>query len=84
MVTTINRYGTKHTREQMLTGALDVAFDEGLSHLTFGSVAARTGVSDRTVVYYLPTKDDLISQVLLEVGSRLQVVLAVAFTGPGY
>jgi AcrR family transcriptional regulator len=74
--------GPKHTREQMLAGAVDVAFDEGLSHLTFGSVAARTGVSDRTVVYYLPTKDDLITQVLLEVGGRLQVVLAAAFTGP--
>jgi AcrR family transcriptional regulator len=74
--------GPKHTREQMLAGAVDVAFDEGLSHLTFGRVAARTGVSDRTVVYYLPTKDDLITQVLLEVGTRLQVVLAAAFTGP--
>jgi len=74
--------GPKHTREQMLAGALDVAFDEGLSRLTFGSVAARAGVSDRTVVYYLPTKDDLITQVLVEVGSRLQAVLAVAFTGP--
>ena len=74
--------GPKHTREQMLAGALDVAFDEGLSQLTFGRVAARLGVSDRTVVYYLPTKDDLVTQVLLEVGVRLQVVLAEAFTGP--
>jgi AcrR family transcriptional regulator len=74
--------GPKHTREQMLAGALDVAFDEGLSQLTFGRVAARIGVSDRTVVYYLPTKDDLVTQVLLEVGARLQVALASAFTGP--
>jgi AcrR family transcriptional regulator len=74
--------GPKHTREQMLAGALDVAFDEGLSQLTFGRVAARIGVSDRTVVYYLPTKGDLVTQVLLEVGTRLQAVLARAFTGP--
>ena len=66
----------------MLAGALAVALEEGLSHLTFGNVAARTGVSDRTVVYYLPTKDDLITHVLLEVGSQLQAVLAAAFTRP--
>jgi AcrR family transcriptional regulator len=66
----------------MLAGALDVAFDEGLSQLTFGKVAARAGVSDRTVVYYLPTKDDLITQVFLEVAGRLQIVLAAAFTVP--
>jgi len=74
--------GPRHTRDQMLAGALEVAFDEGLSQLTFGRVAARLGVSDRTVVYYLPTKDDLITQVLVEVGGQLQGVLNAAFTGP--
>ena len=42
------------------------------------------GVSDRIVVYYFPTKDDLITEVLLLVGVRLQGVLATAFTEPAH
>lgn len=72
--------GHKHSREQILAGALDAAVDDGLSRLTFGRVAKRLGVSDRIVVYYFPTKDDLITNVLLTVGAELQEVLARAFT----
>ena len=47
------------------------AFDEGLSCLTFGRVAKRIGVSDRIVVYYFPTKEDLVGGVLAAVGAEL-------------
>ena len=72
--------GHKHTREEILEGAVGVAFDDGLSKLTFGRVAARLGTSDRIVVYYFPSKSDLISAVLLAVGARLQVTLAPTLT----
>lgn len=72
--------GHKHSREQILAGALAVATTDGLSRLTFGRVAKRLGVSDRVVVYYFPTKDDLITEVLMLVGAQLQVILARAFT----
>lgn len=74
--------GHRHTREQILEGALEAALDEGLSQLTFGRLGRRLGVSDRIVVYYFPSKDELIGEVLITMGLRLQEVLAQAFTAP--
>ena len=74
--------GRKHSKDQILAGALEAAIDEGLSQLTFGRLAKRLGVNDRIVVYYFPTKDDLIAEVLLTMGLRLQEALAAAFTAP--
>jgi AcrR family transcriptional regulator len=68
--------GYKHTKAEILEGAVAAAFDDGLSQLTFGRLARRLGISDRIVVYYFPTKSDLVSEVILEVGARLQGTLA--------
>ena len=72
--------GHKHTKEDILAGALAAALDDGLSQLTFGRLAKRLGISDRTVVYYFPTKDALITEVIGAMGLRLQGKLATAFT----
>jgi AcrR family transcriptional regulator len=72
----------KHTRQHMLDGALDAVFDEGLSQLTFGRLATRLGTNDRTIVYYFPSKDDLVTNVLSTIGERLMVALAAAFAAP--
>jgi AcrR family transcriptional regulator len=74
--------GHKHTKEDILDGALAAAFDDGLSQLTFGRVAKRLGISDRIVVYYFPTKNDLIGEVLYAMGAELQATLAPAFSTP--
>jgi AcrR family transcriptional regulator len=74
--------GHKHTKAEILEGAVAEAFAEGLSRLTFGRVAKRLGISDRIVVYYFPTKDDLIAEVLVALGVELQATLAPAFTVP--
>jgi len=74
--------GHKHTKSEILEGAVDVAFEDGLSQLSFGRVAKRLALSDRTVVYYFPTKDDLITEVLVALGARLQEALATAFSSP--
>ncbi|MCU0311132.1 MAG: TetR/AcrR family transcriptional regulator [Acidimicrobiales bacterium] len=74
--------GPKHSSEEILAGAVEVAFAEGLSQITFGRVAGHLGISDRTVVYYFATKDDLLTEVLLSLGARLQSALGEAFTGP--
>lgn len=74
--------GYKHTRDEILAGALATAFEDGMSRLTFGRVAGRLGINDRTVVYYFPTKDDLITDVLLAMGARLQETLAPAMAEP--
>lgn len=71
--------GYRHTRAQILDGALDAVFAEGLNQLTFGRLAKRLAISDRTIVYYFPTKGDLVTAVLLEVGSQLQATLDPVF-----
>lgn len=40
------------------------------------------GTSDRTVICYFPTKDDLVTSVLVVMGERLQDVLAGSFAAP--
>lgn len=80
MIATINPLGHKHTKSEILEGALAVAFADGLSQLTYGRVAKRLGINDRTVVYYFPNKDDLLGEVILSMGLNLQETLAAAFT----
>ncbi len=74
--------GYKHTKQDILDGALAAALDDGLSKLTFGRLAKRLGINDRTVVYYFPTKDDLISEVVMSMGLQLQQTLGDAFAMP--
>jgi AcrR family transcriptional regulator len=74
--------GYRHTKEEILGGALAVAFDDGLSQLTYGRVAKQLGISDRVVVYYFPSKEDLVGEVLLGVGIQLQRALEPAFRLP--
>ena len=74
--------GHKHTKDEILAGALAVANACGLSALTFGRVAKHLGVNDRIVVYYFPTKDDLVGDVLVAMGAQLQEALAAAFSTP--
>ncbi len=74
--------GHKHTKEEILAGVLAAAFDDGLSQLTFGRLAKRIGINDRTIVYYFPTKDDLVREVLFGMGLQLQSTLAPALSSP--
>ena len=74
--------GPRHSKADILDGALAAALDEGLSQLTFGRLAKRLGISDRTIVYYFPSKDDLVGEVIVAMGIRLQEALAAAFTVP--
>lgn len=74
--------GYKHTKQDILDGALAAALDGGLSQLTFGRVARRLGINDRTIVYYFPSKDDLVTEVVLSMGLELQHQLGEAFSAP--
>ena len=71
--------GHKYTKDEILAGALATAFDSGLSQLTYGRVAKHLGVNDRIIVYYFPTKEDLVGDVLVAMGMQLQQTLAPAF-----
>jgi len=74
--------GYRHTKQDILDGAFAAALDDGLSSLTFGRLAKRLGINDRTVVYYFPTKDHLITDVVTSMGLHLQQTLGDAFSTP--
>jgi AcrR family transcriptional regulator len=74
--------GYRHTKQEILDGALAASIDDGLSQLTFGRLAKRLGINDRTVVYYFPTKDDLVTEVVMSMGIQLQTTLGAAFSQP--
>jgi AcrR family transcriptional regulator len=71
--------GYRHTKQEILDGALAVAFDDGISQLTYGRVAKQLGISDRVVVYYFPSKEDLVGEALVAIGIQLQQSLEPAF-----
>lgn len=74
--------GHKHARDEILAGALETAFTDGLGQVSYGRVARRLGISDRIVVYYFPTKADLVTQVLVALGTRLEETLATVVEAP--
>lgn len=74
--------GYRHTKDDILEGAIAAAFDEGLSRLTFGRLAKRLGISDRIIVYYFPSKDELITEILLVLESKLQESLVTTLSTP--
>ncbi len=71
--------GYKYDRDEILAAAVEAVRDDGLSQLTFGRLAKRIGINDRSIVYYFPTKADLISGTIIAIGAGLQDVLAEAF-----
>ena len=71
--------GYRHSQADILQAATDVARESGIGSVTFGSVAKRLGMRDRTVVYYFPTKADLVVAVVTSFGADLQALLERAF-----
>jgi AcrR family transcriptional regulator len=70
--------GYRHDREGVLGSAVALARESGLKELTFRSVGRRAGIPDRTVVYYFPTKDQLILAVLQRATTQLVDLLTAA------
>lgn len=50
-----------------------------MHQLTYGRLANRLGIADRTVVYYFPTKEQLVTEVIGAFAAELLSVLDVAF-----
>jgi AcrR family transcriptional regulator len=67
--------GYKHQRSDILDAAIAVVRDDGLARLTFAAVAKRLSTNDRTVVYYFPTKDVLLGEVLEVCGAQVRDLL---------
>ncbi|MFZ1373054.1 TetR family transcriptional regulator [Nostocoides sp.] len=71
--------GYKYDADELLAAAAEFVLDEGLSALTYGRLAQRLGIPDRSIVYYFPTKVDLVTRTVLTLGGRLQDTLILAF-----
>lgn len=71
--------GYRHSSDEILEAAVAVALESGLAALTFKRVGERLHISDRTVVYYFPTKLDLIHAVADALVTDMVELLEEAF-----
>ncbi len=55
---------------------------EGIGELGLRGLASRLGTSDRMLVYYFETKDQLVLEALDKVSDRLSAILAAHSNGP--
>lgn len=78
---TFGDVGYRYDRDELLAAAVAAAYDDGIGQLTFGSLAKRLGINDRSIVYYFPTKADLLGEVMGAISMELLGVLDTAF-GP--
>lgn len=56
--------GYKYSRDQILNGAKSYVLQYGFLRLTYGRLGKELGMSDRAIVYYFPTRNDLIHAVV--------------------
>lgn len=71
--------GSKHSREDMVAAVAAVAIRDGIAKLTYRSVAEELGTSDRMVVYYFPTKEDLVMAAVMSLSVQMRTLLEQAF-----
>ncbi len=65
-------------RAAYLSGAVEHVLREGVGTLSLRPLAAALGTSDRMLLYYFGTRDDLLAAVLDTVGGQLQAGLTTA------
>jgi AcrR family transcriptional regulator len=71
--------GYKYDENDILAAAVEAVLEDGLSRLTFGRLAKRLDIADRSIVYYFPTKSDLLTRTIFLIAERLQELLDKAF-----
>jgi AcrR family transcriptional regulator len=55
---------TRSTREQIIQAADALFYGEGIRSASMDAIAAKAGVTKRTIYYHFPSKDDLIAAYL--------------------
>ena len=66
------------TRVRILTVATDLFGARGVDAVSLDVIAAEVGVTKQTVLYWFPSKDDLLKAVLAEVARELVVLVEAA------
>jgi AcrR family transcriptional regulator len=65
-------------REQIVQAALETAADHGIARLSIGDVARRAGLSRQTLYRHFPSKDALVTTVVLGETTKLVAQIARA------
>ncbi len=69
-------------RSELAERVADIVLDHGLADFGLRGLAAKLGTSDRMLIYYFETKDQLVIDVLDTISVRLSNILAVHSDGP--
>ncbi len=72
------RRGRPEQRAAFLAGAVEHVLDHGVATLSLRPLAAALGTSDRMLLYYFHSREQLLVAVLAEVGAQLQGHLSEA------
>jgi TetR/AcrR family transcriptional regulator len=67
-----------HTRERIITAALDLLGTRGVDGVSLDDIAAVVGVRKQSVLYWFESKDDLVDAVLGAAAAELAVVVDAA------
>lgn len=70
--------GPAPTRERILAAALDLFGRRGVDAVSLDDIAAVVGVRKQTVLYWFPSKDELVDAVLESTASQLAVAIDAA------
>jgi len=66
---------TPSRRAELADAIATIVLAEGVGALGLRGIAARVGTSDRMLIYYFQTKDQLVTEVLERVSARLALIL---------
>ncbi|MFM8382586.1 MAG: TetR/AcrR family transcriptional regulator [Actinomycetota bacterium] len=78
-IATVKSVGYRHSRDDVVAAAASIALRDGMAKLTYRKVAEELGISDRMVVYYLPSKEELVLAAVGALSVRMQTILEQAF-----
>ena len=71
------------TRERILDAATDMFGVRGVDAVSLDMIAADVGVAKQTLLYWFPSKDDLVQAVLVEAASELTIATEAAIRATG-
>ena len=66
------------TRDRILTAATDLFGQRGVDAVSLDQIAAEVGVAKQTLLYWFPSKDELLHAVLAQAATDLVVVVEAA------
>jgi TetR/AcrR family transcriptional regulator len=66
------------TRDRILTAATDLFGTRGVEAVSLDTIAAAVGVRKQTLLYWFPSRDELLNAVLTSVAAELHVMIEAA------